>query len=505
MAKKEENSQFRINRVKKLESLYADEISTRRRFNQSPSRTSRPAKAAAVRELLIKSITDRENAVRLSKELFATNPIYANVINYLSNMYMWRYKVTPHKTFKKSKAQLKKRLTGVDFELMYDEMLEAVDGLSIETKFPALLSMLFIEGAVFFTTYHDEESVTLDTLILPNKYCRKIAETQYGTAIIEFNYSYFSDLGLTDAELKEYLKSFPKDFTKGYNKYKANANLQWQQLDPHYSSGVLLNEYGIPTYLYILGGILDYEKYQDNELERNENLLKYIVVQTMPIYQDKLVFEMDEVEALHRSLKNKIEKSDKVNLMTTFGDAKVLKVSENDTVANEVLSKAFKAIFNNAGFNSSIFTAESVEALKMSLIRDKGMVWKYVSAFLNFYTIAINNWFDFKGYEADIAILPISPYTYSDDIKVYKENATLGVGKLDFIIASGIKQRSIQDNFILEDFLKLKDITPMQTSYTQTAQDREDAGDNKEEGKDEKPEIEPSGKTNEPSKTDEEQ
>jgi hypothetical protein len=77
--------------------------------------------------------------------------------------------------------------------------------------------------------------------------------------------------------------------------------------------------------------------------------------------------------------------------MTTFGEAKVLKVSENDTVANEVLLKAFKAIFNNAGFNSGIFTAESVQALKMSLIRDKGMVWRYVLALLNFYTIAINN------------------------------------------------------------------------------------------------------------------
>ena len=478
-------NEFRVNRVKKLQELYADEASTRRRYNQSVSRAGRPATAAAVRTLLVKSLQNKDDAVKLSKEIFATNPIYANVINYLSNMYMWRYKVTPHKTFKKSKAQLRKKLVGDDFELIYDEMLEAVDGLSIETKFPALLSMLFIEGAVFFTTFRDEESITLDTLILPNKYCRKIAETQYGTAIIEFNYSYFNDLGLSEQELTEYLKSFPKDFAKGYKKYKANSNEQWQQLDPHFSSGVLLNENEIPTYLYILGGILDYEKYQDNELERNENLLKYIVVQTMPIYQDKLVFEMDEVDALHKSLKNKIEKSDKVNLMTTFGDTKVLKVSENDTVANEVLSKAFKAIFNNAGFNSSIFTAESVEALKMSLIRDKGMVWRYVNAFLNFYSIAINNWFDFKGYEADIAILPISPYTYADDIKIYKDNATLGVGKLDYIIASGIKQRSIQDNFTLEKFLKLDDITPMQTSYTQTAQDRQDdTGDNKEKKED---------------------
>lgn len=75
-------------------------------------------------------------------------------------------------------------------------------------------------------------------------------------------------------------------------------------------------------------------------------------------------------------------------------------------------------------------------------------------------------------YEADIDILPISPYTYSDDIESFKANASLGVGKLDYIIASGIKQRNIADQLYLEDFLKLGSIKPMQTSYTQTAEDR---------------------------------
>ena len=54
----------------------------------------------------------------------------------------------------------------------------------------------------------------------------------------------------------------------------------------------------------------------------------------------------------------------------------------------------------------------------------------------------------------------------------YKDNATLGVAKLDYFIASGVKQKNIQDQLNLESFLGLNDITPMQTSYTQTAEDR---------------------------------
>lgn len=79
-------------------------------------------------------------------------------------------------------------------------------------------------------------------------------------------------------------------------------------------------------------------------------------------------------------------------------------------------------------------------------------------------------------YEADIDILPISLYTYNDDMEAYKENATLGVGKLDYFIASGMKQKTIQDQLKLEKFLKLDKITPMQTSYTQTAEDRSKKG-----------------------------
>lgn len=83
-------------------------------------------------------------------------------------------------------------------------------------------------------------------------------------------------------------------------------------------------------------------------------------------------------------------------------------------------------------------------------------------------------------------------------MKRYKDNATLGVGKIDYIIASGTKQRHIQDAFNLESFLDLTQITPMQTSYTQTAADREQEEDKdnpskKSDDETKKPGIEPSG------------
>lgn len=366
---------FKTERIKKLQQLYSDEPAQKRRRDQSTRyRSGNYHTAAEVRDALNSAIANKETIVETSKQLYATNPIYASVINYLSDMFMWRYKVTPHKVYTKSKAKQKKTPKVDDFALMYNLMLEAVDGLHIDIKFPALLTMLFINGSVYWTTYCDEESLTIDTILLPDKYCRKIGETQFGTDIIQFDFSYFESLGLNDTELKENFKSFPKEFEKAFRRYQKDNNLRWQILDPHYSSGIMMNEIGIPTYFYLYGSILDYEQYQDNELERNENLLKYLVVHTMPHYEDKLIFEVNEVDALHKSLRKIIDTGEKARLITTYGNVEVHKISENDTAENQVLSKAFKTIFSNAGFNSGIFTSETVEGLKMSLIRDKGIV-----------------------------------------------------------------------------------------------------------------------------------
>lgn len=484
---------FRINRVKSLSSLYEDEVSRKNRSSQTLTYSSGTyTTAAQVRAALESAIANKETIVQSSKELYITNPIYASVINYLANMFTGQYKVVPHRTYTKSKSKAKKVISEDDYRIIYGLMVEIVDGLSIETLMPELLTRLFINGATYFTTVLDEESLTISTLILPEKYCRTIGQTQYGSYIIQFDCSYFTDLGYNEPDLKEFLKGWPKDIQKAYRKYLTDGtNARWATLDPAYSSAVLLNEKGIPTLFYLYGGILAYEQYQDNELERNENLLRYLVVHTIPHYEDQLLFEVDEVRALHKSLKKIVDNGDKSRLITTYGDVHVDKISQDADATTETLLNAYKAIFNNAGFNANMFTSDSVTALKMALVKDKTFVWKFLQMYINFYNVCVNSWIDFKGYEVNIDLLPISLYTYDEDVMRYKDNATLGIGKVDYLIASGTKQRHIQDMFTLEQFLQLDQIQPLQTSYTQTAEDRSEETE-KESADSKDSEIEPS-------------
>ena len=183
-------------------------MSRRRRQDTTPSYSAGTyTTAAEVRAALSNAVANRNTVVEASKKLYVTNPIYASIINYLTDMFMYRYKVIPHRSYSKSKAKARKQINEEDFQLMYNLMLEVVEGLGIEAKFPTLLNTLFIQGAVYFTTISDEESMAIDTIVLPDKYCRKIGETQFGTAVIQFDFSYFNDLGMSSEDLKNFLKT----------------------------------------------------------------------------------------------------------------------------------------------------------------------------------------------------------------------------------------------------------------------------------------------------------
>lgn len=71
-------------------------------------------------------------------------------------------------------------------------------------------------------------------------------------------------------------------------------------------------------------------------------------------------------------------------------------------------------------------------------------------------------------------------------MEVYRQNATLGIGKIDYLVASGVKQKHIEDTFELENFLDLSRITPLQSAHTQTADDRKDEEPSEDSEKDSK-------------------
>lgn len=457
-------SVFKKTRTEDIKDLYSDDYSLGNKIERSKDYASSLYETQAeVLEALENADKGNETVVKASKKLYAINPIYAKMVNYFSTLFLYRYVTTPQ-------IIKDKKLTGEKYKKMYREMLESVDALSLEVRAPKILAQLYTEGAVYFTTYAEEDSMTMNTIVLPSKYCRKVGETQFGTAMISFDASYFDSLGLTKEEIKNLLEnSFPPEFTDIYKEYEKSKK-KWQPLDARFSSCILLNEKAIPNLMYAYGSILNYQSYEVNELQKSSNQLETILMHKIPTWQNQLILEVPEMNALHKRLSAVIAKTGaKTKLITTIGDLDFKQAQQNETRENQVLLKAFKSVFDNAGLNAAQFTGDLVQNLKSSQSIDRGVVLSQLEELINFYNLAINNWIDFKGYQAEISLLPISRDNYAEDVSIFRENANLGVGVINFIVASGIKQKNIESYLDMEAQLDIaSQLKPLQSSYTAT-------------------------------------
>ena len=114
-------------------------------------------------------------------------------------------------------------------------------------------------------------------------------------------------------------------------------------------------------------------------------------------------------------------RTSRLKLVTTFGKLDVHPLQEPGSVKNEILSTAHKAIYESAGLNTNIFTADSKEALEYSITKDQSFMWKYIEQITNFYNLTINNLYNFKGYQLEFSLLPVTHYNYPHMLELYQK------------------------------------------------------------------------------------
>lgn len=438
------------------------------------------------------------DCITISNTLYATNRIYQELLDYLTDMFYWRTMVTPRKI-----KHLDKKAIKADYTKMYRKMLEIADGFNVEINFPKILSELFRTGRVFLYATGDNASKTISVAMLPLEYCQTSVETQYGTTQVLFNFAFFDNLASTDEERKKVFELFAPEFEELYYKSK-KLNNRWLPLNPKVSTAISQNGLGFPTFLNVFYDLIDYKNYKLNELDRNTNSLERLVTQEIDL--EKTGLELPEVEVLHSSIAELID-GNGTTTVTSVGKIDVKQLQQELGQENKALTNAYKGIYDNAGFNYELFGGDSADSILASLRRDTKYVWRFVEQIVNFYNLAANNIYNFGDYQLSFRVLPISPYDEKEKLEQYRANASLGVGVVDLIIASGIRQVDIESTLELEENLNLIDrLKPLQSSHVQsggtgtssTAKDDEEDDENektKDEnnpGNDESDEVEDS-------------
>lgn len=423
--------------------------------------------------------TQNDKVINISETLYATNRIYANFLDYFRDMYYWRYVTVPRKV-----KGFDKKLTKEEYQEMYQKMLEIIDGLSIETTFPTILLNIFKNGQVYVYCHAQKNSKTITTILLPNKFCRATNITQYGTQEIDFDMTFFDSFQLNETDKKLLFSLFPEEFETLYDEYKKDKSKgQWQHLNGKVSTCFSMNEQGFPTFLSVFYDLIDYKTYKINELERSANKLERLVAQEIDLQDSGL--ELDEVEALHNSMAEIICDNRGTKLVTSVGKLNILQLQEGEGVENKTLLQSYESIYDNAGINRGLFAGESSDSISASITRDLNFVWNYIERIVTFYNLAINNLYNFKNYQVSLRVLPISPYNEKDKLEYYSANAQYGVGKLDLMMASGIKQVDLESTIELEQFLDLANrLAPLQSSHTQSSSAESGDKETPKEGED---------------------
>lgn len=463
---------------KRMLEVYKNEIGLSKKYEHSRANASLLSRIRTKQDL-----KDRVNASletpwqvgKISEILQSLDSNYLKLISYFSDMFHIRYVVTPVLLDKSTV------ITSQEYLSKYHEMMDVVDGVNLEVLVPDMLEEIFLLGATYPYAEKSNNSKTVMITLLPAEYCRTILKTNYGTNLIEFNYEYFNQFTNAD-ELKEVLDLFPKEFKKGYETYKADRTKDWQSLNPRYSTSISRNMRSIPPFIGSLDGILEYEFVRENELQKSLNELNKIFTHRIPVEDGRPIFDLDEVVSIQRAISRVTANHEGLETITVFGETELLPLQEEGKIENKRINQAYNTIYNSAGLNANLFSGREQRSLELSQAIDKAMVWRMIQQINLFINLAVNNLYKFNPLQTEIKILPITIYDEADQIKLYRENANFGIGKLDAVVAAGVKQRHLTDLARLEQELDLNSLLkPLQSSHTASGA----AGDEDNEGAEE--------------------
>lgn len=464
---------------KKIKNIYGDDTAVNNRYGQRalPFRINTQLDTREeLRAELERSWNAPKEISKISRQLHNIDANYAKLISYYANMFYIRYVVMP--------VQIRKDIPVADQVYMeeYNRMVEVADGMSLEQMVPEILEELLINGSVFLTTFKDNSTKTLSLIILPHDYCRTVFKTTLGTNVIEFDFRYF-ELYQLQADKEQALALFPPEFTEKWLQHWEERKTMgpgkdqgWLELDPRFSTSITTNEKEIPPLIWGMEGIFDYDRVRDAETEKKVNQLEKILTHRIPMTNSgELIFDLDEVREIHKAISRITDNHTGLSTITTFGDTQLLKLQDEDKVQNRALDQAYEGIFRVAGLNSNLFMGATDLALKTNIRTDKAYIWKYISQLNNFINLVLNQLYNFKPFQAEVNILPITVAEEDDSIRLYRESATVGIGKLEAVVASGVKQRSLQDRAKLEQMINLDSmLKPLQSSHTMSGNGQTD-------------------------------
>lgn len=459
---------------------------------------------------IMTAIDNRDYAFmrEVSEFFYETSGIYGRLVRYLAYLYRYDWMLVPYVNSDSMKED--KVLTEFSKGLNY------LDNLGAKTLFGDIALKVVKFGTYYGYVVSNETKAVVQEL--PNAYCR----SRYfinGKPLVEFDVRFFDDKFTNASQRMNVIKSFPKEFAKGYVAYKEGRlktdpgdTGAWIVLDPTYTCKFSLNGSEMPVLAAVIPSIIDLDEAQDLDKKKMLQELLKIVIQKMPIDKNgELIFDIDEARDLHNNAVQMLSKAIGVDVLTSFAEIEVANLSDkNSNASKDDLQKVERAVYNEAGISQMLFATDGNLALEKSVANDEASMYNLLLQFESFLNqvLDISHNKNPKKLQLKVAMLTTTIYNFKEIAKLYKEQATLGYSKMLPQIALGQSQSSILATAHFEnEVLKLSELMiPLQSSNTMSggtakepnaakAKDVQKASEEKKTGRAEKPDEEKSTKT----------
>ena len=387
-----------------------------------------------------------------------TSGFYRRFLIYYATLLKYVYLTIPH-MLGNSKIEEDKNFKN------YNKALDFIHDLNLKNLSKHIAIRVLSEGS-YYGILRDFPDGKIAVQDLPSNFCRTRFKNQDDIDVVEFKVTYFDTIN-DKAVRNEVLKTFPKEFRLGYNRYKNRAGEPWIVIEP--DNGIHFNIVDErPFFSNVLPAIIDFNEYREIEKAKDKQDLKALLVQKLPIEDGELVFDPEEAEEIHRGSVEMLKNNVYMDVLTTFADVKLEDMESSRSVVTNNLDKISDSIYTEAGVSKELFAAEGNTALTSSIKNDMALMMIFAHKIANWVQFLLNKRFSNNNMVFRVAALPISYYNETEMRQDALSLAQSGYSFLIPMLTFDLEQNDLVDLKNLEiNALELNKIMiPLASSFT---------------------------------------
>lgn len=402
--------------------------------------------------------TAAKGLVQASQYMYMSNGHYRRLIDYYVGLPLWQYVITAL-NFEPSKVSKE------SFRKQYFKTAQYIDMMNLAQEMRKATTVAARDGIFYGVIWKGKNSWFLQGI--EPTWC---VVTSISDGCLQFK------VDMSQIK-KENLDQYPPEFEVMYREYETTGD-KYQEVPEEISFCLKADLTSLDTVvppfastfpaLYTIAAIEDMQEVSE-ELKNYKLVWAYNEVDPKT---KKPIVDYPLMLKYYNHISNAI--GDYVGLVTTPFKLDTIDFEKNSSLSDtDSVSKAVDNFFNTAGTSSALFNAKTntAGALKLAVKSDEAFITPIVmqcQRLVNRYLKMMPGTVKFQ-----IRFLPTTIYNQDEQVKLYKEAATYGIGKSYYAAALGINQVDIAAlDYIEDNMIDIDNIlTPLKSTHTMSSTD----------------------------------